>query len=114
MHPSIRQEIIRQLENATSDYVVLSSPLLLETDQYLLVDRVIAVDVPASAQIARASARDNNSASQIESIMRTQLSRQERLDRADEVIDNSGDVSATTEQTLALHKKLLRLSAAHS
>ena len=38
LHPVIRERILEQLKLATSAYVILASPLLLETDQYLLVD----------------------------------------------------------------------------
>ena len=45
-HPRIREEIARQLSAATSPYVVLSSPLLLESGQNSFADYVVVVDVP--------------------------------------------------------------------
>ena len=85
----IREWIIEQLQNSTGPYVILESPLLLETDQHRLVDSVLLVDLPEELQIARASARDNNLADQIKRIIATQMPRQEKLSRADLVFDNS-------------------------
>ena len=41
LHPLIRDWIMVQLQAATSDYVILESPLLFETDQHQLVDAVL-------------------------------------------------------------------------
>ena len=57
LHPLIRDWILAQLQAATSDYVILESPLLFETDQHQLVDAVLLVDVPVELQLERASAR---------------------------------------------------------
>ena len=47
-HPLIREEIARQLSEAKSPYVVLASPLLLESGQNSFADYVVVVDVPES------------------------------------------------------------------
>lgn len=110
LHPVIRVEIVKQLEQAGSDYTVLESPLLLETNQSELVERIVVVDVPEPLQIERASARDKSSAEDIQAIIRAQMPRAERLALADDVIDNSGSPAKTAEQVLALHQKLKELA----
>ncbi len=110
LHPLIERHIRKQLTQATSPYVVFESPLLLETRQHELVDRVLVVDVPEKTQITRASARDNNSEEQIRAIMSTQLPRQERLSRADDIIDNSGSAADTAAQAQQLHLKYLEIA----
>ena len=45
-HPRIRDELTRQMAAAQSPYVVLSSPLLLESGQSEMVDLSVVVDVP--------------------------------------------------------------------
>ena len=45
-HPRIRDELTRQMAVAQSPYVVLSSPLLLESGQSEMVDLSVVVDVP--------------------------------------------------------------------
>jgi len=106
-HPLIGQEIQDQLAAATSPYVVLSSPLLLETSQRELCDCVVVVDVPASMQLERTMARDNNDAVQVRRIMAAQLEREARIAQADEIIDNSGTLQDLQERVRDLHQRLL-------
>ena len=109
LHPIIREELIRQLnpENYQLPYVLLVSPLLLETDQHELVDRIIVIDVPEDTQIERTMARDTNSREQVERIIAAQMSREDRLARADEVIDNDRPLDDVTRQVRELHERLL-------
>lgn len=111
-HPLIGESIARQLATATSPYVVLSSPLLLEGSQRDFVEHIVVVDVPESVQISRTKARDDNSEELVRAIMAAQMSRDSRLAAADTVIDNSGALDALDEQVVSLHKKLLSLAAA--
>ncbi len=109
LHPIIREELIRQLspQNYQLPYVLLVSPLLLETDQHELVDRIIVIDVPEETQIERTMARDTNSREQVERIIAAQMSREDRLARADEVIDNDRPLDEVTRQVRELHERLL-------
>lgn len=106
-HPRIREEIARQLSAATSPYVVLSSPLLLESGQNSFADYVVVVDVPEAVQIERTMRRDDNSESLVKQIMAAQLDRQKRLSRADEAISNDGTLEALHAEVEALHERLL-------
>lgn len=110
-HPLIGERIAGQLAMATSPYVVLSSPLLLEGSQRDFVEHVVVVDVPESVQLARTTARDNNTEALVRSIMAAQMPRKERLALADTLIDNSGTLEALDPQVDSLHKDLLRLAA---
>lgn len=115
LHPVINAEIRLQLAKATSDYAILASPLLLETKQFELVNRILVVDVSEQLQIERASRRDKNNEAQIKAIMQTQLSRQERCARATDIIQNHGTISELDAQVEKLHLLYLELaqSAAH-
>ena len=98
-HPRIRERLIAhlaRLQAQAAPYVLLVSPLLFESGQQALVDRCLVVDVPEAVQVARTAARDDVDEAQARAIVAAQMSRQERLDRADDVIDNSAD-----EETLA-------------
>ncbi|RUO37532.1 dephospho-CoA kinase [Aliidiomarina shirensis] len=110
MHPAIRDEILHQLEAATSPYVMLSAPLLLENGLDKLCQRVLVVDIPEALQLKRTQQRDSVAQSQIEAIIAAQMSREERLKRADDVIDNSGDTSALAPKVQQLHAQYLALS----
>jgi len=106
-HPRIRDEIIRQLSEASSPYVVLSSPLLLESGQNTLADYVVVVDVPEEVQLKRTMARDDNSEALVKQIMAAQLDRQTRLSRADASIMNDTSLEELYERVEALHEDLL-------
>ena len=118
LHPLIRESILAQLHPGgthLSDYrlpyTLLVSPLLLETDQHELVDRIVVIDVPVDVQIARAVARDTNTREQIQRIINAQMSREERLKHADYIIDNASatanDENSAKAQVAALHDQLL-------
>ncbi|MDX5386754.1 MAG: dephospho-CoA kinase [Alteromonadaceae bacterium] len=111
LHPVIREELVRQLQSPeapySQPYVLLVSPLLLETDQHELVDRVVVVDVPEHIQIERTMARDDNSRVQVERIMAAQMARDERRSRADAVIDNNRPLQDVERQVCELHNRFL-------
>ena len=112
-HPRIRDELDRQISKADSPYVVLSSPLLLESSQSDMVDVSVVVDVPETLQIERTMARDQNSRRLVEQIMVAQLDRETRIARSDIVIDNSTSLDALYERAAVLHETLLARAAAH-
>ena len=113
-HPLIGQEIMDQIAAATSPYTILSSPLLLETSQKALVDCVVVVDVPEETQLQRTMQRDANAADQVKRIMAAQMQRQDRLELADIMIDNSRSLEELDGLVEELHKEfLLRAEAAH-
>ena len=110
-HPQIREALWDQLQRADSAYVVLSSPLLLESGQSEMVDVSVVVDVPEEMQIQRTMARDANDKALVEKIMAAQMRRQKRLQLADIVVDNSGDLSALNDRAALLHETLLSRAA---
>ncbi len=111
-HPLIGEEILAQLHVSNSPYTVLSSPLLLETQQRKLADYIVVVDVPEGTQIERTVARDNNNEAQVRRIIAAQMDRSERLALADFVIDNSKSPADLEQKVAQLHEKLLLKSAA--
>jgi dephospho-CoA kinase len=113
LHPLIREESARRIAAASGPYVVHVVPLLLESPGYRSrVDRVLVVDASEQAQLARVRARSGLSADEVRAIMRTQVSRAERLAGADDVIDNSGSLEALRKQVGALHQKYLQFARA--
>ena len=111
-HPRIREEIARQLSEAGSPYVVLASPLLLESGQSSFADYVVVVDVPESVQLSRTMTRDGNSEQLVKSIMAVQLDRETRLARSDTSISNEGTLEELHTRVDALHTDLLRRAQA--
>lgn len=111
-HPAIRQEIKKQLSEVQSDYVILSAPLLLESYEAGLVslcDRVLVVDASEEIQLQRASSRDTQSVDKIKAIMANQLSREARIEQADDVVCNNSDLESLYDQLEPLHETYLKL-----
>ncbi|MFP3977854.1 dephospho-CoA kinase [Marinobacter sp. KMM 10035] len=109
LHPIIREELTCQLhpQNYALPYVLLVSPLLLETDQHQLVKQILVVDVPVEVQIERTMGRDTNSREQVERIIAAQMPREQRLARADAVIDNNQSLNAVAAEVRALHESFM-------
>ncbi|WP_110650320.1 dephospho-CoA kinase [Salinicola peritrichatus] len=106
-HPRIRQRLeqrLARLRRTGAPYCLLVSPLLIESGQHELVDRILVVDVPEAVQIQRTLARDGVEHRQVEAIIEAQSPRARRLAAADDVIDNSGNRQS-------LHDQVARLDA---
>ena len=116
MHPVIRQRILTQLHVLSTPYALLMAPLLFETGLDALTDRTLVIDVPEAVQRARLKARDRSSDEQISAILNAQLPREERLRRADDVIDNSLSLNDAklVARVAELDHRYRQLSAAES
>lgn len=111
LHPLIAQEIVRQLAAADSPYTMLVSPLLFETGQKNFVTRTLLIDVPEDLQLARTAARDGVDTAQVKSIMAAQMSRDERRQRADDIVVNDAGLAELHAQLRSLHDAYLGIAA---
>lgn len=109
LHPIIREKMVEDLEQVTSDYALLVVPLLIENKLDSLCDRVLVVDVDPNTQISRTIKRDNVSEEQAKAILASQASRQQRLDIADDVVKNNPDDPELLLQVTDLHEKYLAM-----
>jgi dephospho-CoA kinase len=110
LHPLIREQSTRRIAAAAGPYVVHVIPLLIEAGEYRgRVDRILVVDSPEELQIARVKDRGLDEP-QIRKILRVQAPRAERLQAADDVIDNAGTLDALQKQVGELHKKYLEFA----
>lgn len=103
LHPAIFSEITHETERIQSKYCIISIPLLLETDASKIIDRILIIDAPRKLQLSRASIRDNVTQSDIEAIMHSQISPDDRLAAADDIIKNDGDIDNLHRQICDLH-----------
>jgi dephospho-CoA kinase len=112
LHPLIRATALAAAESATGAYVIYDVPLLVESGSWRdRVDRVLVVDCPEDAQVARVTARSGLDASQVRAIMATQATRAARLAAADDIINNEGELAALAPQIARLHNLYLAFSA---
>ena len=110
LHPLIAEWIVEQLQRAESAYVMLESPLLLETEQHQLVNTLLLIDLPESLQLSRTAERDGDPEQQIRSIIDSQMSRDDKLRRADYVFDNSLALDTVAPRITLLHQTFLHLA----
>ncbi|AYA65307.1 dephospho-CoA kinase [Alteromonas sp. RKMC-009] len=108
LHPAIREEMRKQLEAATSPYVIFSVPLLIENGLDAMADTVIVVDCEEDTQLTRALKRDGSDETTIRGIMASQASRHDRLAKASHIIDNNGALELLPAQVEQLHQILLK------
>jgi len=111
LHPRIKQEVVAALGQVKAPYAIVVVPLLLETGGYRdLIQRVLVVDCTEEQQLARTMARSKLLAAAVAAIMANQLSREERLRQADDVLPNRSDAAALRRQVEALHAQYLGMA----
>jgi dephospho-CoA kinase len=110
LHPRIRAEMERRIRLLNTPYCIVSIPLLVEAAQTDLVDRVLVVDCPPELQRERIARRGGWPEEDIEGALRVQATRAQRLQAADDVIVNDGDLDTLREKVTILHRRYLELS----
>jgi dephospho-CoA kinase len=110
LHPPIRAVMRQRLAALHTPYAVLVIPLLIETGQTDLADRVLVVDIPEAEQIRRVRERDGMDETSVRHILAAQCDRPTRLRAADDIVDNSRDPAHLREQTERLHHRYLALA----
>ena len=110
LHPIIREKMVEDLKQVTSDYALLVVPLLVENKLDSLCDRVLVVDVDPKTQISRTVERDNVSKKQAEAILASQASREQRLALADDIVKNNPNDADLLLQVTDLHQKYLAMN----
>ena len=112
LHPLIRQEMTRQIAALSTTYCIVVIPLLVESKQMEIADRILVIDTPESTQLARVSTRDNQTEKEVTAVISAQASRDARLSIADDVIHNDGSLDKLKQQVESLHQKYLSASNA--
>jgi dephospho-CoA kinase len=112
LHPRIRAQVERQIQSLHAPYCIVVAPLLIEAGFADRTDRILVIDCDESQQLARVAARSTLNEAEIRRIMAAQLSRTERLQHADEVLENNGDLPRLEAEVRRLHARYLALAAA--
>jgi dephospho-CoA kinase len=115
LHPLILKETVRQAAQTESSYTIIVVPLLFESNDYdNIIQRILVVDCEEQQQILRTMARSKLSEQEVKAIMSTQVSREYRLQKADDIIINNHDINYLKTQVVQLHQKYLTLSKSNS
>ena len=107
-------EKAREIGVTPADDCIIVIPLLLETQQSDLVDRILVIDIPETIQLSRTAARDSLTREEIQAIIDAQAARETRLLAADDIIDNSGGLEDLESRVLGLHERYLEMATGQS
>ena len=108
--PAIIQDLMKTIQRSSSEYVMLV--LSTGIGRTSLMDRLLVVDAKKDTQIERVMERDMNSKEEVEAIISSQPSREDRLTEYDDLILNEGSIANLERQVTPLHKKYLNLARA--
>ncbi|MEJ2106999.1 MAG: dephospho-CoA kinase [Acidiferrobacteraceae bacterium] len=111
LHPRVRAAIVREVQALSSAYCVIVVPLLVESGMQDLVHRVLVVNAPRDTRARRVMSRDAIGADQAQSIMDAQANDALRLGKADDVLDNTGNLAELRQSILDLHRRYEQLAA---
>jgi dephospho-CoA kinase len=110
IHPLVKDLMTKRIATSNSVYSIIMVPLIFETNSMSNYNRILVIDCDPKIQLERASLRDNNSNEQIQKIIDSQCSREERLSIANDVIPNNDSLENLKVRSLAMHKFYLGLS----
>lgn len=110
LHPRVRLEMSRRLGQVNAPYCIFAIPLLIETGQTDRVDRILVVDCPESLQRRRVATRKQWTAADIDAMLAAQATREQRLQAADDVLVNVGDIKTLHHNIEDLHRQYLKLA----
>ncbi|WP_101844594.1 dephospho-CoA kinase [Halobacillus sp. Marseille-P3879] len=101
VHPEVRKQMLKQRDgflNKGEEAVVLDIPLLFESRLTHFVDKTLVIYVDKETQLKRLMKRDGSTREEALNRIRSQLSIEEKAEKADKVIDNSQTVESSFEQ----------------
>jgi dephospho-CoA kinase len=110
LHPPILAALAERAAAIHAPYCVIEIPLLESRHVGPLVDRVLVVDAPPAAQLARLRARDHLDAAAAQQRLDAQMDRAARLAFADDVLENDGDPAALAARVDELHALYTRVA----
>ena len=113
LHPIIWNEVAAQISRLVSPYCIIVVPLLVENltkDKSVKFDRTLVIDTTEELQLQRSIKRDNTDKAMVENIMKNQVSRQTRLDAADDIIRNIDNMDSLNKEVEKLHMQYIQLS----
>lgn len=110
VHPKVFEAIETFLDNSrhqSADIAVVDAALMVETTSYERYDRIVVAYCPPEVQQQRLMTRDGLSREQSQRRIDAQMPVEEKRDLADYVIDTSGTLEQTLQQTDKVLEQLL-------
>ena len=111
MHPRIAGMVAEKIEQMRSQGIqvaVVEAALLFEAGWETLVDEVWTTASPLESVFQRLMSRNGLDEEEVRKRLASQMDIQERLDRSDVVVDNSGGVAALEETVKSLWESRIK------
>jgi dephospho-CoA kinase len=105
LHPLVRRETDRRIEDSGADFFVAEIPLLFEGGRSGAFDYTVAVTVPEERRRAWVAERGVDEAA-LRAIEARQLRQEEKARRADVVVQNDGDLDTLRERAEELRERI--------
>ena len=108
--PYIKEDIFKELKEYDDKEMKISivdAPTLIESNLHVKMDVVVVVTADKEIQINRVMNRDGYTREEALQRISSQMSTEEKIKRADYIINNNGDLNETKEQVKRLIEELL-------
>ena len=109
VHPNVKSQISDFITNSQSPYCIIMVPLIFETSSSENYDRILVIDCDTETQIKRSMKRDKQSNNEIQKIINSQASRDQRLSIADDVILNISSLTCLKQEIFKIHNKYMEI-----
>jgi dephospho-CoA kinase len=109
VHPAVERDTLEWysgLTNRDCNYSLREAALLFESGSDRFLDKVIVVSAPLDLRIERVIKRDNTTSADVLKRIANQMPEEEKLKRADFVINNDG-IQLILPQVMEIHNQLL-------
>lgn len=111
VHPAIaelaKERLVELSQRTDIPLIVYEAPLLFEAKAEGRVDKILVIKISAAEQLKRLIKRNRFTELGARKRMEAQMPQQEKMERADFVIDNSGSIEETQAQVDALWQQLV-------
>ena len=110
-HPAIRESVRNAIQQVSSAYCIVVIPLLTKESAFIeLINRIAVVTADHETKIQRVMQRSQLSREETVAIMNAQISDQERLEMADDVINNDASIAEVQGTVELLHEQYLQIA----
>jgi dephospho-CoA kinase len=106
VHPLTLADAELWMSQQTTPYAIKEAALMLESDAWKSVDKIIGVAAPETLRIQRTMQRDGSTAAAVKARMEQQMNADEKMSRCHFIIHNDEE-QLLIPQVLAVHEALL-------
>jgi dephospho-CoA kinase len=110
LHPLIYKEFLTQVKGITkAKYIIVVVPLLFETTKYQkIINESLLIDCAEDIQLERITCRDGITDELARKIIKAQMTRNEKIKKANVVIENQSSKNILGSNILYYHKSILK------